>query len=164
MRARLAESCAELVQPRLADDHDRALRVHGDPVGGRAEQVVAEEVNAVSEHDQVEASGRRELGDDLGGVPGAELDLESDAGFRGSPSGLRRKASEERILLVSINATERPSSVLIMDAARIAPASSAAIASSLTLYLLEPRLQLVEAICGRAAVRREPHPATASPR
>ena len=37
----------------LTDDHHRAGRVLGDPVGRRAEQVVAQEVPAMTEHDQV---------------------------------------------------------------------------------------------------------------
>src|SRR5438128_11055389 len=61
----------------------------------------------------------------------------------------------------SISATEGPTSTLIVEATRIVPASSAAIAMSLNLYLLESGLQLVEAIGSSTAVGREPHPAAA---
>jgi hypothetical protein len=44
----------------LADDDDGTVRVVGDAVGGRAEQVVAEEVAAVPDDDEVVAVGARE--------------------------------------------------------------------------------------------------------
>jgi hypothetical protein len=50
--------------------------VLGDPVGGGAEQVVAQEVALVAEHDQVALLLVGDADDQLGGVAGAELDLE----------------------------------------------------------------------------------------
>ncbi len=64
---------------RSADDHHRAMGVVGDAVGGRAEQVVAEEVAAVADDDQVVAVRARVVGDDLGGVAGDEVGLDLDA-------------------------------------------------------------------------------------
>ena len=57
----------------------------------------------------------------------------------------------------SISATEIPISTETIDAKRIVPASSAAMAMSLISTSWEPKG--VEAISGGAAVGREPHPA-----
>jgi hypothetical protein len=53
--------------------------VVGDAVGGRAEQVVPEEVSAVADDDQVVAVCLCVVGDHLGGVAGHEGDLGLDS-------------------------------------------------------------------------------------
>jgi len=55
----------------LSHDHHRARCVLGDAVCGRAEQVVADEVASVAEHDQVVVSFACNLWDQFGSVPGA---------------------------------------------------------------------------------------------
>jgi hypothetical protein len=54
--------------------------VLGDAVGGGAEQVVAQEVALAAEDDQVGLGFAGDADDQLGGMAGAELDLELDAG------------------------------------------------------------------------------------
>ena len=56
----------------------------GDPVCGRAEQVVAKELAAMAEHNEVVAAGAREVRDHLGGAAGPDVDVDLDAALRGS--------------------------------------------------------------------------------
>jgi hypothetical protein len=84
------------------DDHHRAVGVLGDPVGGRAEQVVAQEVALVAEHDQVVLLFLSDADDQLGRVPGAaELDLQLDAGSGGLLACRVEQAPEEGVLLAA---------------------------------------------------------------
>ena len=59
----------------------------GDAVSRGAEQMVAQEMSAVAEHDQVSAELAGDLHDQLGRVAGAQLDLELDAGLGGLLAG-----------------------------------------------------------------------------
>jgi hypothetical protein len=70
-----------------------------DAVRGRAEQVVAEEVAAVADHDQVVSVGYRVVGDHLGGVPGHQIGLELDAPVVRLRGGVVEDALEELVLL-----------------------------------------------------------------
>ena len=80
-REALLEPSGQRAVGHLSDDHDGAVGVVGDAVGGRAEQIVAEEVAAVADDDQVVAVGLGVVGDDLGGVAGHEGDFVSTRGL-----------------------------------------------------------------------------------
>ncbi len=71
----------------------------GHAVGRRAEQVVAQEVAAVAEDHEVEAPSGCEVRDDLGGMPGAQLDGELDPGLLGLLTCPKREGVEEEVLL-----------------------------------------------------------------
>src|ERR1700693_745103 len=64
----------------LADDHHGAACVPGDAVGKRPEQVVAQEMALVAEHDQVCIDLAGVADDQLCGVTRAKLDLGRDTG------------------------------------------------------------------------------------
>ena len=57
-----------------ADDHHRTGGVLRNPVCGRAEQVVAQEMATVAEDHEIEAAAGGEVRDDLGRVSRAHLD------------------------------------------------------------------------------------------
>jgi len=73
--------------------------VLGDAVGGRAEQVVAQEMAAMAEHDEVVTAGGRKLRDHFGGVAGTQLDVEIEPRKGGLRPCLVRERREEEVLL-----------------------------------------------------------------
>src|SRR5436190_14655855 len=81
------------------DDHHRARRALRDAVRGRAEQVVAQEVAAASEHDEIVGPLRGDARDQLGGMTCADDDLERDTGPLRLVSRILREPLEEGILL-----------------------------------------------------------------
>src|ERR1017187_4814081 len=87
------------VKDRLPDDHHRAGSLLCDPVGGRAEEVVAQEVAAVPEDDEVVTAFGGHAGDQLGRMPGADVDVELDPGVPHVPLRPRGERREEDILL-----------------------------------------------------------------
>jgi hypothetical protein len=71
--------------------------VFGDAVCGRAEQVVAEEVAAMAEHNEVVAAGAREVRDHLGRVADPDVDDDLDAALRGSLARRGGEGVEEQV-------------------------------------------------------------------
>src|SRR5438093_13457644 len=82
-----------------AHDHDGAMRMLGDAIGGRAEQPVTDEVSAVAEHDEVVAALFGDTGDQLCGVPRSNVDVDLDSCVLAFESRLRGERTEEGVLL-----------------------------------------------------------------
>src|SRR5947199_9539106 len=120
-----------------ADDHHRARGMLRDAVGGRPEEMVAQEVTAVAEHDEVEATRGREVGDDLGGVPRAQLDRKLDVGLGGLLARSHSQPEEEEVLfpldlvdLANGRRVRRKRSFDRERCASVTPASSSAFANA----------------------------------
>jgi hypothetical protein len=72
----------------------------GDPIRGRAKQVVAEEMATMPDHDQVVCVGLGVVRDHLGGVTGDEVGLDCDSSLLRLAGGLVEDAFEELVLFV----------------------------------------------------------------
>ena len=82
-----------------AHDHDGTGSVLGYPLGGRAEQVVAEEVATVAEHHEVVVAGRSEIRDHRRRVTGSQGDVQLDTGVRRPVSCPCGEVAEEEVFL-----------------------------------------------------------------
>jgi hypothetical protein len=71
----------------------------GDAVGGRAEQVVAQEVAAMAEHNEVVTAGGCKLRDHFRGVAGTQLDVEIEPRAGGLLLCLVCERREEAVFL-----------------------------------------------------------------
>lgn len=86
----------------LPDDHDGAVGVVGDPVGGGAEQVVVQEVSLVTDHDEIGVAVTGVAGDQLGGVA---VDFEVDVSGLGLVLGGVGDLGEEAVFLALTSST-----------------------------------------------------------
>jgi hypothetical protein len=83
----------------LPDDHDGTVGVVSDTIRSRPEQVVAQEVPTMADHDQVVPVRACIVRDDLGGVSGDELGANLDATSLARLARPLEHALKERILL-----------------------------------------------------------------